>query len=111
MTKQTHNLQKKEITLNYSIGILLRSYTRAIQKQEKFTGSLFQQHTQTKPLIDEIKIEQSYWNTAFGTQIYISEGKSYLQTCIEYIHHNPVYSGLVKSAEDWEFSSFRDFAG
>ncbi len=98
-------------TLNYEIGIFLRSYTRAIQKQEKFTGSLFQQHTQGKPLVDEIKIEPSYWDTTFGTQINISEGKSYLHTCIEYIHQNPVYSGLVKSAEDWEFSSQLDFLG
>ena len=109
MTMQTHDLQNKQITLNYSIGILLRSYTRAIQKQENFTGSLFQQHTQGKPLIDEIKIEPAYWNTAFGTQINITEGKSYLETCIEYVHQNPVYSGLVKSSKDWEFSSQRDF--
>ena len=106
----SHSMTKKR-TLNYSIGILLRSYTRAIQKQERFSGSLFQQHTNAKPLIDEIKIDPSYWNTAFGTLINISEGKSYLETCIEYIHHNPVYSGLVKSPEDWEFSSFRDFLG
>jgi len=111
MNKQTQYLQQKKLTLNYSIGILLRSYTRAIQKQENFTGSLFQQHTQGKPLIDEIKIEPAYWNTAFGTQINISEGKSYLETCIEYIHQNPVYSGLVKNAQEWEFSSYRDFVG
>jgi putative transposase len=103
-----HNMTKTR-TLNYSIGILLRSYTRAIQKQENFMGSLFQQHTNAKALIDEIKIEPSYWNTAFGTQINISEGKSYLQTCIEYVHQNPVYSGLVKNAEDWEYSSYRDY--
>jgi len=96
-------------TLNYSIGILLRSYTRAIQKQENFSGSLFQQHTQAKPLVDEIKIEPAYWNTAFGTQINISEGKSYLKTCVEYVHQNPVYTGLVDRAEDWEFSSFSDY--
>lgn len=98
-------------TINQSIGILLASYNRAIQKQENLTGSLFQKRTKAKPLIDEIKIEPSYWNTAFGTQINISEGKSYLETCIEYIHQNPVYAVLVKSAEDWEFSSQRDFLG
>jgi len=99
----------KQRTLNYSLGILLRSYTRAIQKQERFSGSLFQQHTKAKPLIDEIKIDPSYWATEFGTQINISEGKSYLETCIEYVHQNPVYSGLVKKAEDWEYSSYRDY--
>jgi 2-amino-4-hydroxy-6-hydroxymethyldihydropteridine diphosphokinase len=98
-------------TINESIGILLRTYTRAIQKQEKFTGSLFQKHTKAKPLIDDIKIEPSYWNTTFGTQINISEGTSYLETCIEYIHQNPVSSQLVRIPEEWEFSSMRDFLG
>jgi putative transposase len=32
-------------TINKSIGIMLRSYTSALQKQEKFSGSLFQQHS------------------------------------------------------------------
>ncbi len=50
-------------------------------------------------------------NPTGGTQINISEGKSYLETCIEYVHQNPVYAGLVKSAEDWEFSSQQDFLG
>jgi 2-amino-4-hydroxy-6-hydroxymethyldihydropteridine diphosphokinase len=113
---QSHSMtsavqRNKSRSFNYEIGILLRSYARAIQKQENFTGSLFQQHTGIKPLIDEIKIEPAYWNTAFGTQINIAEGKSYLETCIEYIHQNPVYSGIVKNPEDWEYSSYRDFVG
>ncbi len=99
----------KTRTVNQSIGILLRSYTRAIQKQENKTGSLFQKHTKAKALVDEIKIDPAYWNTTFGTQINISEGKSYLETSVEYIHKNPVYSGLTKKAEDWEFSSYRDY--
>lgn len=116
MKSNSHTLTESESmtkfrTINESIGILLRSYTRAIQKQEHFTGSLFQKHTKAKPLIDEIQIEPAYWNTSFGTQINISEGKSYLQTCIEYIHQNPVYSGLVQVAEDWEYSSLKDFLG
>ncbi len=101
----------KERTMYYSIGILLRSYTRTIQKQENFSGSLFQQHTKARPLIDEIKIEPAYWNSAFGTQINISKAKSYLDTCVEYVHQNPVCDGLVKHAEDWEYSSFRDYLG
>ncbi len=105
------NQKTKQRTFNYSIGILLRSYTRAIQKKKKITGSLFQQHTGMKPLTDEIKIDPAYWNSVFGTEINISEGKSYLETCIEYVHQNPVYSGLVKNAEEWEFSSLRDFLG
>jgi len=101
----------KEQTFNQSFGIMLSSYTRAIQKQEKITGSLFQKRTKAKSLIDEIQIEPAYWNTTFGTEINISDGKSYLETCIEYVHQNPVYSGLTVKAEDWEFSSFLDYYG
>lgn len=108
---ENNNQKTKQRTFNYSIGILLRSYTRAIQKKEKVTGSLFQQHTGIKLLKDEIKIEPAYWNTVFGTVINIPEGKSYLETCIEYVHQNPVCSGLVKKAEDWEFSSLKDYLG
>jgi hypothetical protein len=28
-----------------------------------------------------------------------------------YIHLNPLFAGLVKKAEDWEFSSYRDYLG
>jgi hypothetical protein len=28
-----------------------------------------------------------------------------------YIHNNPVAAGLVQSPEEWEFSSFREYAG
>jgi len=41
---QSHLLTKTR-SLNDSISILLRSYTRAIQKQERITGSLFQNRT------------------------------------------------------------------
>lgn len=108
---ENSNQKTKQRTFNYSVGILLRSYTRVIQKKEKFRGSLFQQHTGIKLLKDEIKIEPAYWNTVFGTVINIPEGKSYLETCIEYVHQNPVCSGLVEKAEDWEFSSFKDYLG
>lgn len=108
---ENSNQKTKQKTFNYSVGILLRSYTRAIQKKEKFSGSLFQQHTGIKLLKDEIKIESAYWNTVFGTVINIPEGKSYLETCIEYVHQNPVCSGLVEKAEDWEFSSLKDYLG
>jgi putative transposase len=101
----------KTQTLNQSLGVLLSSYTRSIQRQERITGSLFQKRTKAKQIFDEIKIEPAYWNTAFGTLINIPKGKSYLQICVEYIHHNPKYSGIVNNPEDWEFSSFRDYIG
>lgn len=111
----TSNIQD-EVTLksqkiNQSIGILLSSYTRAIQKQEGITGSLFQKRTKAKPLIDEIEFEKAYWQTTFGTQINISEGKSYLETCVAYVHLNPVFTGIANESADWEFSSYRDYVG
>jgi len=35
----------------------------------------------------------------------------YATACFLYIHQNPVMAGLVFSPKDWEFSSFRDYAG
>lgn len=104
---QTERIQ----TFNQSLGVLLSSYTKAIQNQEKITGSLFQKRTKAKLIFDEIEIEPAYWDYAFGTTINIPEGKSYLETCIEYIHQNRVYSNFVKNTEDWEFSSMKDFLG
>jgi len=77
--------------LNKAIGILLRSYTRAINLQENRTGSLFQQKTKAKSL------------TGFPNE--------YPQICFDYIHQNPLKAGLVNKMEDWEFSSFRDYMG
>jgi len=76
-----------EIVKN-NIGILLSSYTKAINKAYNRTGSLFQQHTKTKLLEDE----------------------NYFLTAIAYIHQNPIRQGLVENMEDWEFSSYRDYA-
>ena len=111
ISNEKHLKNERFQTFNQSLGVLLLSYTRAIQKQEKITGSLFQKRTKAKLIFDEIEIEPSYWNTTFGTKIKISEGKGYLETCVEYIHQNPVYSHLKGNARDWEFSSFRDYIG
>jgi hypothetical protein len=72
-----------------NIGILLSSYTKAINKAYNRTGSLFQQHTKTKLLEDD----------------------NYLLTAIAYIHQNPFRQGLVENIEYWEFSSYKDYAG
>jgi putative transposase len=77
--------------LNKAIGILLRSYTRAINIQENRTGSLFQQSTKAKSLTDH--------------------ANGYPDICFNYIHQNPLKAGLVNKMEDWEFSSFKDYLG
>ena len=37
--------------------------------------------------------------------------QDYLELLMTYIHRNPVEAGLAKSAEEWEFSSYRDYVG
>jgi REP element-mobilizing transposase RayT len=66
---------------------LLSSYTRAIQKQQGFTGSLFQQNTKYKELNDD----------------------EYALTCFHYIHQNPLKARLVSRIEDWPHHSFDEY--
>ena len=66
-------------------------YAQAINKQEQRSGSLFRQKTKVKLIEDT--------------------SKDYLFSVFNYIHQNPVKAGLVKKMENWEFSSFRDYAG
>jgi putative transposase len=82
--KISPNTNGKMKTLNDGIAILLRSYTRALQIQENFTGSLFQQKTKAKELIEECD----------------------LIACSQYIHNNPLKAGLVKSLDQWPYSSY-----
>jgi putative transposase len=99
-------------TLNKSIAIMLRSYTRAINKQENRTGSLFQMTTKAVCLTDNSTITSAWFQTSFGAMLNIEDPeKSYPQVCFNYIHQNPVKSKLTEKQEDWEFSSFRDYTG
>jgi len=82
---KTKNIEQ----LKKNIGILLSSYTKAINKAYNRNGSLFQQHTKTKLLLDEKNI----------------------LTVLAYIHQNPVRKGLVKRIEDWDFSSYPGYVG
>lgn len=75
--------------LRTNIGILLSSYTKAINKQSLRHGSLFQQHSKT------IEIDTL----------------SYLVTVCHYIHQNPLRAGIVSHPNDWEHSSYRHYAG
>jgi putative transposase len=107
----SHHLTRTR-TLNDSISILLRSYTRAIQRQEKLTGSLFQHRTKSVCLTDVTGVSPAWFQTNYGTIINIPDAeKEYPQVCFNYIHQNPVNARLVKNAEDWEFSSYQDYCG
>lgn len=74
-----------------AVAVILRSYTRAINKKNNRSGSLFQQKTKAKNLSDE------------------NRDASFI--CFHYIHQNPWKAGLVSKMEEWHFSSFRDYAG
>ncbi len=81
--------------LAYRIGILLSSYSQAINKQNKTTGSLFQQKTKAKILYEADN----------------GSGISYFEQCFHYIHQNPMVARIVKNLPDWPYSSYPDYTG
>ena len=104
MSNLDENHPRPELTrsLNHSIGILLRSYTRSINKKYNWSGSLFRNDTKAKEGIihDFITVYSRHWNKP-----------DYIAYCFNYIHQNPVKAKLVKSSELWEFSSALDYTG
>lgn len=99
-------------TFNDSIAIMLRSYTRAINKQENRSGALFRQSTQAECITKPYGITPSFYDLQSGTIINTHDPeKEYPQICFNYIHQNPVKAKLVQHAEEWEFSSYRDYIG
>jgi len=99
-------------TFNQSIAIMLRSYTRAINKQENISGSLFRSKTKAQCLTKSEGVTPSFFNSAYGSKINVPiPEKEYPQACFNYIHNNPVKANLVVHPEDWEFSSYRDYCG
>ncbi len=105
------NLGQKKRTINDSIAIMLRSYTRAINKQEGFSGSLFRNKTKAECINCIQDIKPSYITKDGITKISVDNpGKGYPQICFNYIHQNPVKAGLVNIATKWEFSSAKDYS-
>ena len=97
------------VTLNGSIAIMLRSYTRAINIQENRSGSLFREKTKAIWL-GSIESEKLKYQNKVGHEHIPDADEEYLFTCFRYIHQNPVKAGLVQKDTDWEYSSARDFA-
>jgi len=89
---------------------MLRTYARAIQKQEQIIGSLFQEHTKaiclTKP--DDISFSWFYENYELQDNAVLTS-EDYISVCFRYIHENPVRARLCNSDIDWEFSSAPDY--
>jgi len=99
-------------SLNFSIGLMLRSYTNAINKQRKLSGSLFRKKTKAECINCPDGLTPSFI-TVRGVTYFNNEQpeRQYPQVCFNYIHQNPVKAGLVTRPEEWEFSSAADYAG
>jgi putative transposase len=81
--------------LAFRIGKLLSSYSQAINKQRKTSGSLFQQKTKAKLLSEQV----------------MASKENYIESCFFYVHNNPLEAGLVTNLKDWPYSSFLDYTG
>lgn len=90
--------------LSKNIGTVLSSYTQAVNRQQGRRGNLFAHKTQAK-MLNEAYYPPSGSNRLAGSQI------DYATACFLYIHQNPIMAGIAMKLEDWEFSSYRDYAG
>jgi len=73
-------------------GAMMRlsvAYTKAMNRRYKRVGALFQGQFQAIAV----------------------DSDEYLYHLTRYIHLNPVKAGLVAQPKDWEFSSYREYAG
>ena len=108
---KSFNELHKPRTLNNSIAIMLRSYTRAINKERNKSGSLFRARTKAECVNCPKGITPSYIiKDGITSYVQANHELQYPQVCFDYVHQNPVKAGLVKKATDWEFSSARDYA-
>ncbi len=94
-------------SLNKSIGIMLMSYTNAINKQEQRSGSLFRQNSK----IEDGWIDDVITMDGKNKKFLFSADNTYGRVCFDYIHNNPVKAGMVNKQVDWMFSSAKDYAG
>ena len=101
-----------KMSFNKSIGIMLASYTRAINKQQNWSGSLFRSETKATCLTDVNGLSPN-WITNMGITEFIIDNHDieYPKVCSNYILFNPVKDRLVKRPEEWEFSSYSDLIG
>jgi len=82
------NIEMPAITNGFRL--LQSSYAKGLNKEKERTGNLFQQKTKAK---------------------FVSGQPDYSITAFHYIHQNPFAAGLVTAIHDWEYSSFKDYAG
>ncbi|NOX47286.1 MAG: hypothetical protein GXO89_09955 [Chlorobi bacterium] len=109
---RSHTVSSKGRTINDSIGIMLRSYTQAINKQNHTTGKLIREKTKAECVNCYSGITPSFIAKNIVSKYNDKNPEQqYPQICFDYIHQNPVKAGFVKNAVDWEFSSAKDYSG
>jgi putative transposase len=86
--KTVGNIVSSEFSNGFRM--LQSTFAQVINTERSETGSLFKQKAQAKE---------------------INEESLNLIHVLNYIHQNPVAASLVNEMSDWEFSSYRDFAG
>ena len=81
--------QNSDLKINDCIQYIFNSYTKAINKRYKRSGTLFEGRFKSKEIYEE---------------------KSILEVC-RYVHRNPLDDGLVDNLEEWQFSNYHEWIG
>ena len=79
--------QNSDLPVNDFIKFLFNSYSKAINKKYKRTGTLFE-------------------GPFKAIQV---EGYDYMKELCRYIHRNPGDDGLVNNIEDWKYSNYLEW--
>jgi len=79
--------QDSDIKINVCLQHIFNSYTKAINKRYRRSGTLFE---------GRFKVNEIY------------EDKSILEVC-RYVHRNPLDDGLVDNLEEWQFSNYLEW--
>lgn len=97
------------VNLNEAIAILQRTYTRALNKEKGWSGSLFRHECKAKDgWINEFVTANSK-NPLNSYKFQL--GNDFAFQCMTYIHNNPRKANLVKLSTDYCYSSAKDYAG
>ncbi len=79
--------QNSEMGLNKCVQNIFNSYTKAINKRYKRSGTLFEGKFKANEIFEDSTI---------------------LEVC-RYVRRNPLEAGLVKNLEDWQYSNYLEW--
>ncbi|MEM1218363.1 MAG: hypothetical protein AAGH79_05605, partial [Bacteroidota bacterium] len=98
--KDLHLLYEIQEPLSRSIGTILSSYTKGINKRYDRSGALFRPRTKAK------NCSRAWQREVYlGGNVLQRPANDYPLRCFHYIHQNPVAAELVEMASDWPYSS------